>query len=136
MSTLDPLNDLMRAIWNDVQSGENKRISQAAKASPREYKDSNVMAGSTRYLYYQIAQGKRTVRFCWSLHKNVAGYYLSFIEIIEGRVGGRAAFIGWKTKKEAIANCRARYFDSKKPKAEQRYTIPTHKQLSKRKKRY
>lgn len=126
MSTHDPLADLFAGLNKEMLSQQFKKI----KADPKGHRNTKVFeAGKMHYRYYQQTIGKEIVRWCWTLYPNAAGYYLSFIEVISERNGARTKFIGHGTKRLAIEDCRLRYFDAKKVRAERRYTIPTYKKI-------
>jgi hypothetical protein len=80
-----------------------------------------------RWHYFESTTARKgqITRWCYSKHKNVAGYYLSWIEIWKGKNGERFNFHGWDTKADAIDDCRRRYDDSKHQSGERKYTVPT-----------
>lgn len=63
----------------------NKYDSDQAKADPKKHKLSRVMEGRYGLNYYWLPSGKdglgRKVYFCWSKHRNVAGYFLTWREV-------------------------------------------------------
>lgn len=120
------LNDTMGSFHKD----RVKAMYDKVKADPKGNKDTVVFdAGKMRYTYYERKVRGETVRWCYTRYPNAAGYYLSFIEVVRKMNGARTKFIGHKTKRLAIEDCRLRWHDSAKPKAEQRFTIPTYKKL-------
>lgn len=123
--------DIIREIMADVERNNREAIRAAAKANPVAYKDCKVFEGKPNYRYYERRDVHKDhiVRFCWTLNKNVAGYYLSFIEVLHGDAGARTKYIGYSNKRDAIADCRARYYDCEKAKADRKYTVPTYQEL-------
>lgn len=125
--------DIIAELWADVEKKRQLDEAERAKADPKAFKDSRVFIGcKSKPRYYELRDTPHkghTVRFGWTLNKNCAGYYLSYIEVLEGGRGARTKYCGYKQKKTCIEEARARYFDAKKPKAERKYTIPTVKEL-------
>lgn len=130
METPREVTDLFNKVLGDFHKQRVNSLYERAKADPKANKDTVVFtSGKMQYTYYERKFGKRVVRWCYTKHTNAAGYYLSFIEVVEGKVGARTKFIGHATKKLAMEDCRLRYYDAAKPKAEQRYKVPTYKQI-------
>ena len=124
-------NRVLSEVWNNLQAVSNRQLVEEARANPKAHKTCLVMepGKSTRYFYYEDKKvlKNQIVRWCYSKHRNAAGYYLSFIEIRRGRHGARTCFQGWKSKKDAIEHCRDRMKDAEKPKELRKFTIPTYK---------
>lgn len=131
MMNTQSINELLGKVWSDLQQASMREIEAKAKANPRAYRDTTVMEGTkgTNYRFYRAAAGVgrkcQAVRFCYSVHRNAAGYYLSWIEIETKKVVKRFNIRGSQTKREAIDGCLERLRDSRKPKAERRFTIPS-----------
>lgn len=132
MTTLElpaSIRDLMSSMMNDIEQISRERIEQEAKANPKAYRDCNQMerGKGTNFRYYVAPKDARPgtrVCFCYTKHRNVAGFYLSFTEVWKGRNGSRSNWHGWETKQAAIDYCKERLRDASKPKAERRYAIP------------
>lgn len=62
----------------------NRRESDAAKADPKKHKLTRVMEGKYGMRYWWIPVGKngkgQKVYFCWTRHRNAAGYFLGWRE--------------------------------------------------------
>lgn len=62
-------------------------LAREAKAAPLEHKLTRVMepGKSTRYRYWgSLINGKgQSVRFCWSVHRNAAGFFLGWRETVQ-----------------------------------------------------
>jgi len=128
------LNEMLSSTWADIQRMNNDNIRRASERYPKAYRNCKVMelGKDTAFRYYESKTARRgqLTRWCYSKHRNAAGFYLSWIEVWKGSNGARTAFIGWDTKVAAIDNCRERLKDSRKPKVEQRYTIPSYKKAA------
>jgi hypothetical protein len=136
------VNEMFGKIFADIQKVEREREEAEAKKNPEAYRNSQVMerGKSVRFHYYQLPRGHarkgETVMFCYTQHRNVAGYYLSFTRIegpMRGRGRNRSAtivqrnFHGWKTKANAIADCKYRFDDARKPAELRTFVVPTMK---------
>lgn len=78
-----------------------------------------------QYHYWSVpglAKGK-SIAFCYSKHRNIAGFYLSWTEVWNRREGYRTNFHGWDTKHEAMEYCQERLADAEKPKAERKFVL-------------
>lgn len=75
---------VLASLWAEVQQGINRRQADAAKADPLANKNTRVFdAGvSTSYRYFSSGKnGKgQRVLFCWSSHRNSAGFFLGWRE--------------------------------------------------------
>lgn len=125
------VRDLMSSMMADIQRLSHENAEREAKTNPEKYRDSTVMerGADTRHRYWDVPdlpKGK-SIRFCYTKHRNVAGFYLTWTEIWSGREGYRTNFHGWETKHDAMEYCRGRLADAKKPKAERKYVLPPFK---------
>lgn len=113
----DAVQQLFAKMMNDINREENERTYAAAQKDPHAYRHNVLMerGKSTSYHYYQ---GKKTrtknVRYCYSKHRNCAGYYLAWVETWTGRDGKRTAIMGHETKQAAMEWCRWRLALEKK----------------------
>jgi len=83
------IQKLMGEMWADIQQSSHKREEARAKVDPQAHKMSRVLANSNyRYLRAGEDGRGREVRFCWSTHRNVAGYFLGWRELV-GKQGGK-----------------------------------------------
>lgn len=69
---------LLRGLEKDSRQAEEK----AAKKDPLKHKMSRVLEDAS-YRYYDGGKDRRGTRvlFCWSTHRNVAGFYLGWREV-------------------------------------------------------
>lgn len=118
------LNDAFADIFRRMERENLARESEAAKANPKAHKLSRVMEGDRGLNYRYNNAGKdgrgRTIWFCRSTHKNVAGYYLVWRQIEtpakrKAKKPGdlvstikRDQWTGFKSRKSAIDLCRRR----------------------------
>ena len=78
------INARLAPIFREFQNAENQHIAKAARADPQRYRLTTVMAeGKLSYRHWGGVKDKRgrTIKFCWSSHRNVAGYFLAWREI-------------------------------------------------------
>lgn len=124
-------NAIIARIWADVQRADREHETEMAAKNPKAYKNSQVMQPGARlnYTYFESKTAVRgqVTRWCYAKSPNVAGYYLSWIEVWKKNSGQRFNFHGHENKKTAIEDCRARYNDTARPVAERRFTIPKMK---------
>lgn len=144
----ESVQTMFAKVFNDLEQMNREREEEAAKANPKAYRNSQTMerGKSTQYHYCKAPGGRKgeQVNFCYTKHKNVAGYYLSFTQILgpwrgRGRNKTRTIvqrnFHGWPTKQAAIEDCEFRAKDARKPEAERTFIVPTLKTHFKPKKR-
>lgn len=75
------ISDLMNSMWADIQRDANHREEQRAKADPRANRFSKVFENTSyRYVYAGRNGKNQSVWYCWSCHRNVAGYFLGWRE--------------------------------------------------------
>lgn len=112
------LAQIVKRFNDDV----NKKESERAKADPKANKLTRVMEGKYGMRYWWLYAGKdglgRKVWFCWTRHRNVAGYFLGWRQV-ENKKGliKRDQWIARKVKKraKAVAERRAAAFRAKYP---------------------
>jgi hypothetical protein len=101
------------------EDSANKRESDQAKADPKTHKLTRVMEGKYGMRYWWIPCGKdglgRKVYFCWTKHRNAAGYFLGWREtysVPKGKQGRqsikRDQWIARKAKWRAKEVCERR----------------------------
>jgi hypothetical protein len=117
-------------LFGDFRRDENERIERLAKANPKAYKDCLVIDGNQNSVYWEVKNPPRKglrIRFCRAVHKNVAGYYLSWTEVWDMKkgLGRRTNFHGWPTKREAQEYCIERLHDADKPREMRKFILPT-----------
>jgi hypothetical protein len=79
------INARLAPIFHEFQQAEMARIEKAAKADPVRYRLTDVMPRGTplssRHWGAVTDRRGRKIKFCWSVHRNVAGFYLGWREI-------------------------------------------------------
>lgn len=89
---MDELNDIL---------GQMLQINaEQAKRDPRKHKTTTVFENRLSYRYggYIYSRGKQ-ISYCWSCHRNVAGYFLGWREIVHGDKITRDNFTARRVKK-------------------------------------
>lgn len=107
---LTEVNGLLARMLGEYNRDVMAREERKAQADPLAHKLSTVMT-NTNYRY--VPAGKdgrgRTVWFCWSSHRNVAGFYLGWREVRGKDGGSRDQWVSRRVRKrvEEIAERRA-----------------------------
>lgn len=79
--------------WASLTTRLNDQEEAAAKADPVKHKLSKLFENNS-YRYYGAKDGRgREVRFCYSCHRNVAGYFLAWREVVNKDGSGKRD--GW-----------------------------------------
>lgn len=91
--------DLIRQANQDWNAAEAKR----AAADPKRYKLTRVMDKLT---YHYVPAGRdgwgRTIWFCWSCHRNAAGYFLGWRQVTaKDGTGKRDQWVARRCRKRA-----------------------------------
>lgn len=99
------LRPLVTELWADIEASADRRAREEAKADPVKHKLSRRFESSAAYSYWKAGRDGRgrEVRFCWSSHRNIAGYFLTWREVVGKRGGKRDQ---WSARKTRTA-CRA-----------------------------
>lgn len=99
----------------DMNSSAHQRAIEAAKADPEKHKLCTVFEGSARYRYFPAGRNGRNqeIRFCYSVERNAAGYFLGWREVI-GRKSGRRDQWHASKRKVDMTNRARRYADEAK----------------------
>ena len=97
------VNSMLAGLIGDYHTSMHKAEEARAKADPVKYKNTRLFdAGKKHYNYYAAPKVRgRIIRFCWSTNRNVAGYYLTWREVIRpGKgYGKRDMFVASKVKR-------------------------------------
>lgn len=103
-------NPEIQELFADFSRMNREREEAAAKADPAKHKLSRVMENS-RYRFWDGGKNGRgqTVRFCYSTHRNVAGYFLGWREIAGKTVTKRDQWTARKTRSAVVDIARNRY---------------------------
>lgn len=71
-------------MFAELEQASNKRLAEAAKADPLQHKMTRVFdpGVNTNFRYYgPVKNGKgQKVMFCYSIHRNAAGFFLGWRE--------------------------------------------------------
>jgi len=92
----------------DMELANQKRAEHLAKDNPFKHRLSKQIADgkSTSYNYVGAKNTKSSQhRWCWACHKNIAGYYLVWYEIVTRKEVKRSRWNAEHTKKDAEALC-------------------------------
>ena len=101
---------VIAGMFADFARMNREREEAAAKANPQAHKLSRVFRDS-RYRFYEAGQNGRNqvVRFCYSSHRNVAGYFLGWREIEGKTQTKRDQWTARKTRSAVADIARNRY---------------------------
>lgn len=100
-------NQILADMWRDLRKRENDREAEAAKRDPAKYRLSKVIEGGLQYKYYEERNGNGSrVRFCYSVNRNVAGYFLVWREVLTERKLVRDQWDSCGSKDGAIRTAR------------------------------
>lgn len=105
----EPIRNLMEKLWGDIQRFDREGEERRAKADPVKHRNSRVFRNSD-YRFYETRNGRGSrVRFCYSVHPNVAGYFLMWREVVTKREVRRDQWDSTKLKSDAIWTCRKKW---------------------------
>lgn len=110
------VQDMFRKLWQEIEQQNLERETRAAAADPLAHKLSRVMAGPHGLSYRYVPAGRdgrgRQVSFCWSVHRNVAGFYLGWREVVSRKQTRRDQWLARRIRRRvmAIAERRAAAF--------------------------
>jgi hypothetical protein len=98
---------LFGKLFRDLERDNLERERKAAEADPRRHRLSLVFSGGKMNYHYLFGgtdgRGRR-VYFCWSIHRNVAGYFLGWRQVTNNKgAGKRDQWVARKTRKGVIA---------------------------------
>lgn len=94
--------EMLASLYADVMREDR----EAAERDPKKHRLTKVFTKPTTYRFAPAgtdASG-RSVRFCWSCHRNVAGYFLGWREIVNGDRVVRDQWISDKRKAALAAS--------------------------------
>ena len=82
---MGPTNQIIAELWRDVEQRSMQTAYDRAKADPFKNRLTKVMEkgkpASYRYGGWIMGRGSRRVAYCWSCHRNAAGFFLGWREI-------------------------------------------------------
>lgn len=98
------IEQALAPLFIEIEQASRKRESEEAKKDPLKYKKTRVFDGSAGYHYWQTRDGLgRNVRFCYSTHRNAAGFFLGWRETWNKKGGGkRDKWISRRRKKRVV----------------------------------
>lgn len=99
-------------LLHDMERASRERIARLAEADPAKHKKARVFPRGVPASYRYFLAGKdgkgREVRFCYSVHRNVAGYFLGWREVVGKTQTKRDGWLANRTKRRLIERGRAR----------------------------
>lgn len=99
---------MLNGLFQSFEQDNRKREEAAAQRDPLAHKFSKVFKDSS-YRYYSGTNGRGSkVRFCYSVHRNVAGFFLGWREVQTRRQVKRDMWVSRRVKKKVISICRRR----------------------------
>lgn len=105
----DPVVRQLDRLIVDFHRREQARELALIEEDPDAHALTKIMAGGKPTSYRYFRSKRRGVRFCYLVHRNAAGYFLTWREVTrKDGSGHRDEFSAWKSKKSAIAAARAR----------------------------
>lgn len=106
--SLKEVNELLSGMMRDMRRTDLIRDEAAALADPIKYKTIRTFRNPMNYCYYETKNGRGSkVRGCYSVHTNVAGYFLIWREIETKRTVKRDRYDATKFKSCAISAAKA-----------------------------
>lgn len=116
------IKKLMASMWADIQKMDQASALKKIAADPRGHKLTRYMAAGANTNWRYCPAGKdgrgRTVRFAWACHRNAAGYFLGWREIVskDGKTIERDQYFARKVKRRAaeLQRKRAEAFKAKR----------------------
>jgi hypothetical protein len=93
---------ILARIWNDVQRNLNSAEAERVRADPVGHKLTRLMEKPLSYRYWQQRGTRkgRKVRWCWSCHRNVAGYFLGWREVETATTVKRDQWVANRVKRK------------------------------------
>lgn len=78
------LQAALSPLWREMELEAQRRETETARRDPAKHKLSKLMESGSNYRFWSGGKDGRgrTVRFCYSTGKNVAGYYLVWREVV------------------------------------------------------
>lgn len=111
-----PTGKLLSDMWRDIQISSQQRAVEQAKANPEKYKLSKLIADNKAATYYYFTVKERNhrrrgaIRWCWSQHPNIGGYFLSWRQVETRRTLKRTQFKAHKHKYLGEKRCRDKVY--------------------------
>lgn len=114
--------NILAELWAETLQAQFNAEKRKAEADPVKHRLSTVFEDGANYRFYATKNARgSTVRFCWSVNRNVAGFYLFWRETGTGkgrkRRWKRDQFDSTKSKQDAKRVSLQRYNELKGAKA-------------------
>lgn len=106
-----PLPVFMQRILGEVNQSILAADAKRAEADPLANKHTTVMPNGAGYRYMSVPKnGKgQTVRYCYSVHRNAAGFFLGWRETIQKNgTGKRDMWLSRRVKRRVVEVCQRR----------------------------
>lgn len=108
-----PVQDLFQRMWLEMEADAAKRRIERAKADPLGNKLTTQFEGQSMNWHYAatLRDGRgRRVRFCWSCHRNAAGFFLGWREVWDAKrgTGKRDQWVSRRVRKAVAEIARRR----------------------------
>lgn len=107
---MEPLERMFGDLLADMEQEGRRAARKRAEADPKKHKLSRIFSRGEANYYFAAHDGtmvdkegrRRQVIYCWSIHRNVAGYFLSWRETTLSHGGRRRDMLrGFKVKRQA-----------------------------------
>jgi hypothetical protein len=100
----------LEGLFGEIDQAQLQAELREIRKDPKAHRLTRIAKPGKRFTYRYLRGGTdrqgRTVRFCWAVHPNAAGYWLAWKETIdENRNGERVAWTAHRQKKQARAFC-------------------------------
>jgi hypothetical protein len=97
------MNKRLAEMFADFDQSQNTIEAKRAKADPVKHKLSKVFDNASYRYFSGEKDGRgRDLRFCYSCHRNVAGYFLAWREVIGKKEAKRDGWIANRRKQTLI----------------------------------
>lgn len=110
------INARLAPLFADLERQHCERLAEAAKQNPLANKLTRVFDGRMNYRYFGTVKNRKgqSVRFCWSVTRNVAGFFLGWREItMKNGTTKRDQWLSRRVKARCKDVARARYQKAK-----------------------
>lgn len=98
--------EIVGNILRDMMQSERRIEADAAARDPEAHKFSRVFDNAS-YRYFKTRNRRGSeVRFCYSVHRNVAGYFLGWTETLTAKKAERTDWHCSKSKRDIVDRCR------------------------------
>lgn len=101
-------NPSLKALLHDMNKMAQDSAIREAKSDPVKHKLTKIMEDDSNYGYFSAGKNGRgsAVRYCYTVGRNVAGYFLIWREIETAKKVERDQFDATTSKSSAVRTCR------------------------------